>query len=139
MSLVETSGKVTTGATRSTIKPSVPSSTSPVPKLPARSVYVLSATLMLGAVPVPSGVNTAVQVILSVVTNALNVPPISVMSLASKPVTASLNVKLMFAVSPAARARSSVVIASVGGTMSTTKPSVASNTSPVPRLPTVSV
>ncbi len=32
VSLVDTSAKVTTGATRSTIKPSVPSSTSPVPQ-----------------------------------------------------------------------------------------------------------
>ncbi len=76
---------------------------------------------------------------LSVVTNALNVPPTRVISFASKPATASLNVKVMFADSPAARARSSVVIASVGGTMSTTKPSVPSSTSPVPKLPARSV
>ncbi|MNT67465.1 hypothetical protein D3C72_2056110 [compost metagenome] len=87
----------------------------------------------------PSGVNTAVQVMLSVVVRPVKVPPTTAMSVASKPATASLNVKLIFAVSPAARARSSVVIASVGGTMSTTKPSVPSSTSPVPRLPTVSV
>ncbi len=94
---------------------------------------------MLGAVPVPSGVNTAVQVMLSVVVRPVNVPPTTVMSLTSKPVTASLNVKVMLAVSPAASARSSVVIASVGGTMSTTKPSVPSSTSPVPKLPARSV
>ena len=74
---------------------------------------------MLGAVPVPSGVNTAVQVMLSVVVRPVNVPPTTVMSLASKPATASLNVKLMLASSPAASARSSVVIARVGAVAST--------------------
>ena len=74
---------------------------------------------MLGAVPVPSGVNTAVQVMLSVVVKPVNVPPTTVISLASKPATASLNVKLMFAVSPAASARSSALIARLGAVAST--------------------
>ena len=74
---------------------------------------------MLGAVPEPSGVNTAVQVMLSVVVNAPKVPPTRVISVASKPATASLNVKVMFAVSPAASARSSALIASVGAVAST--------------------
>ncbi|MCY1308417.1 hypothetical protein D9M70_584240 [compost metagenome] len=67
----------------------------------------------------PSGVNTAVQVMLSVVARPVKVPPTTVMSLASKPATASLNVKLMLASSPAASARSSVVIARVGAVAST--------------------
>ena len=49
---------------------------------------------------------------------ALIAPPVVVMSLAAKPVGASLKVKVMVAVSPALRALALLVIVRVGATVS---------------------
>ena len=49
---------------------------------------------------------------------ALIAPPVVVMSLAAKPVGASLKVKVMLAVSPALRALTLLVIARVGASVS---------------------
>ena len=81
---------------------------------------MLSATLMLGAVAVPSCVKVAVQVNPpSAVLKPANVPPAKVTSDASKPVTASLKVKVTVVLSPRPRFRSVAVIASVGAVAST--------------------
>ena len=62
------------------------------------------------------GVKVAAKTFVSLLLTArpLNVPPVVVMSLAAKPVGASLKVKVIVAVSPALRALALLVMASVG-------------------------
>ena len=62
-------------------------------------------------------------------------PPLTVISPATKSVVASLKVKVMVAVSPATRSVSSVVIAKLGDTVEL----LSVKLSPVPLLPSASV
>ncbi|KAF0613659.1 Uncharacterised protein [Acinetobacter baumannii] len=82
---------------------------------------------MLGAAPLPSAVNVAVQTFGLVVlwTRLLSVPPTGVMSSISKPLTASLNVKLIVVDSVAVSAGSRAVITKPGANVSTVRLSVA--------------
>ena len=58
------------------------------------------------------------MVLVLLTARALIAPPVVVMSLAAKPVGASLKVKVMVAVSPALRALALLVMANVGASVS---------------------
>ena len=93
-------------------------------------------TVMLGAVvELVAGVNVAVRVKPLPVIGP-NVPPVTVTSLVSKPVGASLNANVIVAVSPIFSAVLSLVIATVGATVSMVMLGVVPAT---PALPATSV
>ena len=89
---------------------------------------------MLGA-SLPDCVKVAVQVMLSGVLSPERVPPLTVMSDASKLATASLKLKVTEVDSPADSRVSTAVMVSVGAAVSAVRASEA----PLPELPAKSV
>ena len=117
------SATTTLAVGRTVSMPKLLESVVPLPALPAAFVTPeLSRvmTFVVSAIPVV-GVNVAVQVMPpSLELTGLNEPLVTVRSVLSKPVTASLKVMVTSEVSPAFRSSSATTMLAVGATPSTT-------------------